>query len=355
MAASFTDQSLDSLSLNFHSEMKFRLDCLTTATSYSITVFPSDAPIYLLFHHFSTSKIFVYDLATEKMLSTIRFQSEGPDGIGNNIRSMYFNNFDSIFLFAPLEQRLLLVDSSGRIKKKYDLLKNNAYVLLSTTYPGYLRKNFLYMSSYAPPGRKANSDDYCVLKFNLLTSEIEGEINYSKQYDKGYWGKHNYHRVHFLLNEKTGRIIVSYPNDHYIYSQSNGILEKHYAGTKKIKTLNPIAKNYVDNDALTFEKEMNQGLYKGIFYDRWNDIYYRIAYYPANDIDFKSQRYGPCALILLDNKLRKVGEYSLPKETYVLGYSFIIPDGIALFNKKKYENDQDYLWFDLFRITKKND
>lgn len=354
MVASGRIDSVDSIWMRFSHERKFRLDSVTNAKTFSVAVYPKENPHFLLFHHPSANKIAVYEIQSGERVSTIKFEKEGPNGVGTGVRAMHFISFDSIFLFSTLAQKLLLVDSSGSIKNRYDVSNEKAYALLGTTYPAFLKNNTLHLCAYPPPGRKASSIDFSMLKLNLKTGEVGHAINMSKEYDRGFWGKHNYLRVHHINNDKQNVIIANFPNDHFVYFiRADNSIQKHYAGARRIGKLEPVSEAYMDDDLKTFAHEAKQGFYSAIFYDRWNDFYYRIAYNPIETDLTALSGYGLSSIILLDKNLKKIGEMDIERDTYVFGSSFITPEGLYLFNEKKYNANDDYLFYDVYKIQPK--
>ncbi len=345
---------MDSIQLAFSHERWFKLDTLFNSRTFSVQVYPKENPNFLLYHHAASNMIGVYDLHSGKLISTIKFRKEGENGVGTGVRAIHFVSFDSIYLFSPLAQQLYLADSSGTLKNRYDLLNKKYYALLGTTYPAFIRNNRIHFCAYPSPEQKPSSSDFSLLWLNLTTSEVGYSVNLSKEYDRGFWGKHNYLRPHHLFNEVKKVFIANFPNDHFIYlMHRNGSFQKYFAGAKRIGYLNPVSEAYTDDDAKAFALEAKQGFYSALFYDRWRNLYYRIAHNPTEDSSESRSDFGQISIILLDENLKKVGESYLPKDTYVIGASFITPEGLFLFNERKYDKNDDYLIYDIYKIQKR--
>ena len=344
--------SIDSVTLFNRQELRFPLDTASNARTQSVCVYPKESPQLMLFHHSSSNIISVYDLKTQKLVSKINFHPEGPNGVGRDIRSMHFHNFDSIFLLSNLGQQLHLLDSAGTLKGKFNLANNSAYALLSTTYPAFLKNDVMYLCSYPPTDRRTTSKDAAIIKLDLLTHEINIVFRRSRQYDRGNWGRHNYSRVSQYFDETRGILIISFPNDHYLYTvDKSNTIKKYYAGAGLLGNLDPVNEDFLRDDEKIYDHEATQGFYSTLFFDPWKRLYYRIAFNPSESLDMPIE-FGPPSIVILDKDLKKVGEYTLPKDSYVMASSFVTPDGFCLFNKIKYDANDNYLTYDIFSIQK---
>ncbi|MDH5598380.1 MAG: DUF4221 domain-containing protein [Cyclobacteriaceae bacterium] len=346
-------QPIDSLTLKSSGELKFKLNNSSNANSNSIQVYPKDQPEFLLYHFPVSNEIALYNLKSREQSHSITYDREGPDGVGDDIRAFYFHSFDSIFLFSLLKQRLFLIDSTGNLINQYDLFNDELYVQMGTTYPSMLKENTLYFSAYPSPLKEVSSNRFTSIKLNLETGEMEAFFHLTSEYDRGDWGKHNYLRIHQTFNTNQDLIIYSFPNDHNLYFlDSEGIIKKHFAGADKINMLKPLKGNRSDDEV--FRHTAGQGFYSGIYHDPWRKMYYRIAFNPVSDYEHPSDMGKNPSIILLDQSFRKVGEYALPKNTYLTGAHFISPEGLYFFNRYAYENiDDNYLTFTKYTVNDK--
>ncbi|MCZ8070233.1 MAG: DUF4221 family protein [Bacteroidota bacterium] len=343
--------------MKFSTEITFPIDTATNANLSAIAIYPQSQPKFFITHHPSQNVISVFSLNERRLVKKIHVNEDGPSGVGDGIRGMYVHNFDSIFLMAPLEQRIYLIDSSAFLRKKYSVANDKGYAIMDITNSAYIQNELLYLSAYPPPLRLSTSSDFAVLVLNLNTGELTSEFNLTKEYDRGHWGKHIYFRSRLLYDDENMRQIVSFPNDNYLHVQNHsGSIEKKFAGSAEINTLKPLDTKYVDDDEKNYKLAARQGSYGSLYYDHWNKLFYRLANNPI-----KSEYSSPFdtvlnpVLIILDENLFKIGEFKLPSNVYRTSYVFITPDGLHIFNVKKYNKDEDFFYFDVFRPVKKSD
>lgn len=338
-------------------EAQFEIDSITDANSRTVNIYKDENTTYLAYHHISSNSISIFDLKSQKMVSKITFEKEGPNGLGEGITAMYFHNFDSIFLLASLAQKIYLLDSSGVIKNNFNVANDYSYIDFGTVSPAFIRKGQLYLSSYPNPMKKASSKDVAMVRLDLITKKIEKVIFFSKEYNRGWWGRHTYLNSSTTFNKKLDLMITSFPNDHSIYTVDNeNNVSKYTVASERISALKPISKEVTDDDLQMFAHAAKYGNYSGIFYDQWNNIYYRVAYTPVHNYRSLEDLGKSISLIIMNNDFVKIGEFRLPDNTYIMGSSFVSPYGFYLFNKNKYIQDDNFLFYDIFAIHSiKND
>lgn len=345
---------IDSVVLEKTSELRFDLDTLTNAVSSSLQIYPRDNPAYLLFHHRHFNRISVYDLKSGKLLSKILPEEEGPNGVGYGIDAAYVQSFDSIFLFSILEQRLFLIDSSGVLKKRIQIENDQGYAMLGSIFPPIIKDSSIYLCAYPPPYGVVGSHNFSGMKINLYDGKILNIWNLSKQYDLGAWGKHHYLRVHHIYNDITDQLISSFPNDPYIYvSNPDGRMIKYPGQGKRMGDMHPLKNiDEAEDDDKIFRLESSQGCYSAIFFDRWRNVYYRLAFNPIlGDYQSPFDTEKHMSLIIFDRVFNKIGEHFLEDDTYSYMSVFVSPDGIHLLNRKRYHEDENHLTFDTYRLV----
>jgi|LakMenE18May11ns_1017448.scaffolds.fasta_scaffold9944627_2 hypothetical protein len=346
---------LDSLDLAIVKEVKFHIDTSTNSSISSITTYPRVNPKYFIIYHTFQSSASIFDLQTRKLLKKISFPIEGPNGVGEGIRGMYFHNFDSIFLIAILEQRIFMVDSAARLKKKFNLANDKVYAMTGTTYSTHIKNGLMYLTGYPVSQQAVNSSDFSDLILNLSNGHLISRFNLSKEYDRGFWGYHNYMRIKSSFDAEGDNLIFSFPNDDYVYvRQADDSIRKYFAGSSKFRKLKPLASRYFEDNEKIYKHAANQGSYSGIFYDRWSKLFYRVGFNPINK-EYESPadtQHNP-SLIILNKNFLKVGEWSLQSGEYDMSSIFLTHEGLHIFNQKKYSLDEDNLTFDVFRPRKK--
>ncbi len=342
--------------LTISNSLDFELNNSKTAYTRGVQVYPTDDPKYLLFFHSTGNYISIYDLKTEELANEIHFEFEGPKRVPRSINYAYTHNFDSIFLFDPLPQQIYLVDSAGNNIDQFDLQLEDMmhYTYPDGIHPALFKKGKLFLPTYPSPMENATSSDYGMIEFDIDRKAFGTQYNLSEKYDEGFWDKHSYRKTVFTYNEDTDAIIMSFPNDEYIYvTDAQGNKIKHFAGSSEMKTLKPLANELYSDDGKTFRMQAEQGFYSGLKYDRWRKVYYRFAYNPIGKFADRTTLGKNASIIIINNEFEVIGESPINAKKYSFGINFINEDGLYFFNNYQYEKEDDSQFsFDLFKLKK---
>lgn len=134
---------------------------------------------------------------------------------------------------------------------------------------------------------------------------------------------------------------------------------------KKIKVKSKYIKEveYIDDfGKTTIERSCELSNYGNMIYDKYRNLYYRIAY-PKTTIEknvkgYELREYGrkKFSIIILDENFNIIGETMFPDYTYNSRLIFIKEDGVYISNSH-YLNpnyDDDILGFEKFKLEKNN-
>jgi len=339
--------------LDITNSLNFGLDNSKTAYNRGVQVYPENDPQYLLLFHSQDKSISVYDLESQQLADELIFDFEGPNSVPKSINYAYTHNFDSIFLFDPLPQQIYLVDSTGHNIDQFNLqLEDRHYTYPDGNHPPYFSSGTLYLPTYPSPMENATSSDYGMIEFHIDRKAFGTKYNLSEKYDEGFWDKHSYRNAVFTYNEDTDAIIMSFPNDEYLYvTDAEGNKSKYYAGSSEMETLKPLSDELYNDDAKTFRMQAELGFYSGLKYDRWRKVYYRFAFNPINKFADRSTLGQNASIIILNNEFEIIGESSINAKKYSFGINFINEDGLYFFNHYQYEKEDDSQFsFDLFKL-----
>ncbi|WP_296621117.1 DUF4221 family protein [Marivirga sp.] len=348
-----TEDNVVKYELEITNQLTFKLDNTKTAYTRGIQVYPTDAPQYLLFFHSNGTYISIYDLESQELVNEIHFDFEGPRSVPKSIHYGYTHNMDSIFLFDPLPQQIYLVDSAGNKIDQFGIqLEDMHYTYPDGTHPPYFNKGTLFLPSYPSPMENATSLDYGLVEFDINRKAFGTRYNLSEKYDDGFWDKHSYRKAISTFNEDNNSIIMSFPNDEYIYVlDAQGNKSKYFAGSSEMKTLKPLSDEVYNDDEKSFRLQAEQGFYSGLKYDRWRKVYYRFAYNPIDKFADRSTIGKNASIIILNKDFEIVGESPINAKKYSFGISFINQEGLHLFNNNQYEKEDDSQFsFDLFKL-----
>ncbi|ADR21852.1 hypothetical protein MATR_05150 [Marivirga tractuosa] len=347
------ENSQTNFALEIASSLTFDLDNTKTAYNRGVQVYPSQNPQYLLLFHSHGKYTSIYDLKSQDLLNENQFDFEGSKSVPKSINFAYTHNFDSIFLFDPLPQQIYLVDSAGNNIDQFGLqLEDLHYTYPDGIHPAYFKKTKLYLPTYPSPMENATSSDYGMVEFDIARKSLGTKYNLSEKYDEGFWDKHSYRKAISTFNEDNNSIIMSFPNDEYIYvTDAQGNKSKHFGGSSEMKTLKPLAGELYNDDERTFRIQAEQGFYSGLKYDRWRKVYYRFAYNPISKFADRSTLGKNASIIILNNEFKIIGESPINAKKYSFGINFINEDGLYFFNNYQYEKEDDSQFsFDLFKL-----
>lgn len=190
---------------------------------------------------------------------------------------------------------------------------------------------------------------------NCKTDSLTFAVNYPDVYNKYNWGGGFAYRLPYY-DLAMGSVIISFSAVHYLvnYSLDTGTETIHYAGSEKIDKISPFPypqdKSIDESEA--WDWYMTTPSYEGIFYDKYRNLYYRIAKLPVANYDNGNKtNYKPVVVIVLDDKFQYLGEVSLPTDIkFRTMNSFVSKDG---FNIQVITKNEDKLTFYQYVFTDK--
>ncbi len=297
-------------------------------------------------------KILVYSFRTKKLLHKIPLTGLPPGVMG----FLYINN-DSIYLHYYSTQKVYLVDKAMSIKKIVKITNDTMDVKTWTPSRMIYFNRKLYLA-----GSILGEYNWEKRKRRPVISDIDyrmGTISYLLDYPDVYktanWGGAMFRMIYFCFNPHTQSIIISFPAyekllKYNIKSEKinyvNGLSEVHkeliepLSKSKQIPTgIDRESKHFVENNS-----------YAHIFYDRWQNVYYRI-------LEVKEKYYGgkfskSISIIILDSDFNYKGETLIRTKNYLhplWRYSaFVTPKGLNL----QIPSDEDHFSFLTYSLKK---
>ena len=180
-------------------------------------------------------------------------------------------------------------------------------------------------------------------------------IGYPSSYRKGNWGDAYFRNVCWCYNSKEHAFYLSFANDHYIYKydKSMEMVDKIYAGSAFADDICSI--DHPQNIPLPKSKRIAHYLssfyYRGIIYDKYNDVYYRILEHPWENFNPNERPWKkPISIAVFNSDFKYLGEKLLSEE-YNLSVDNIFVSKEGLFIRK--ETDcEDELIYSIFRLNK---
>jgi hypothetical protein len=346
----------DKFSLQSNSSLVLPLDSLTQFSSLNIQHYEFENVEYLNILYDSRSIISVFNCSDRTLKHKVHLATEGPHGVPRPAGILILSE-DSI-LVKSNPNTLYLVNKYGTVIEKIsteftnDAVSLNSSIVVNTMSPMFVRNNEIYFCAQLiyPNPIKDQTNIPVSIKLNLDSKEMAYIYYRTKKYQQGQWGMGGMlDRFYHTYNADEDLIIHSYGNDEdiYVYDSLN-TKRSYYAGSKEMKPIKPPSKDKVLESGETLRYEAFTGAYEAIKYDPYRKMYYRFAFLPVEDPATQPTVFhGKIAIIILDSKFQKVGEYVLPK-----GYnhlmSFVGKAGLHIASRSKYSQDEDHLTFDIF-------
>lgn len=297
----------------------------------------------------SNRRILMYDYEKKKLINTINIQCSSPS-------SYTVINRDSILVIDYNERNLMIYGDKGNILNSYKLFPSIKYAPLpiNRISPIILKNNIVtFLGSMAGEYSDENEmNRKTMATFNLQTGEINYYMPYSDVY-KENWGGGLYRWVYSDYNEFLDLYIISFPAEHYIYTLSGNKkeLHKYYAGSQLIDAtyyLNRSKDIPVASD-LKIKHFVENHSYSRILYDKYRNVYYRIA-------EIKSTYEGipgwqkEISVIILNDKFQIIGETFIGKPNLNSRYAvFVNESGLHIPQK----SDENVLKYKLFVLCVK--
>jgi hypothetical protein len=357
-------------------EKVFVLDSESVHLNRCVQLVDHNDSIYYTFFNENNNSIYFYDYPTTKFLYRIQLEAEGPNGVYPYYRSGYHVvSFDSIYFYSSKTHQIYLLNHKGEKYQTLDYYSNYADKLkdvnilsfrkakippatsIATEQPLYKIGNKIYMCGniHEDFGKTDSINQLIIITIDAKNNDVEFNVGYPPSYRKGNWGEDFYRYIFWCYNDTNGTFLISFPNDHYIYSYRTDFsnAKKIYAGSSYAGDIKSLAypSGIPVPDNMQYAHYFEQYYYRSIIYDKYRNIYYRIVEHPwenyNNNIDIRSWL-KPISIILLDSEFNVLGEKLLSMEYHLSYMSFFITEEGLYLNKDT--GNEDELVYSLFKI-----
>lgn len=305
-----------------------------------------------------------FNLKNKKFSFSLKLEKQGVNKISNEVRSIWVQNYDSIFILQPY--KISLIDTSGIISENITINNNNDNVDYSN-YQLYADNNFgLFFKSNKLFLEKYSINSTEKLEFYTLNNEAffnldsktltDLEIEYPQIYkNKNYYYGYLIFPARAVNNELH---VYSYPADPNIYTYNTSTSKYRKFGGKSKYQLNEIIKipRKNKNSEELFRHMQETAYYGKLLYDKHRNLYYRFFKWALeaenNDGTFNSYGDKKASIIIFDNELNIIDEIKLPEHTYSESGSFVGKEGLYL-STAHYKNtntSENILGFDVYKF-----
>jgi hypothetical protein len=346
-------------------EEQFPLDTGSTfspSAAYYVRATHQDSAL-LFIDNQNQNRIEMYNPVTRQLQHRIQLTGEGVNGIKYKPTSFFPHTADSIFLFFNIGQELLLMNRQGEIINRIgrintDWTKDNEVPIIQVNgqMKPFVLNNEIHFCTYGQPSTQGMAG----AAFDLANGPTTFPYRTPELYDQGWWSGLLYGKFYQVYNPDDDLIVLSYGPDHNIYIKNrDGKMKTVCAKSSYLPDqLVPYSKKKLDFEEHYLElwrHEALQGGYATMIYDQWRKVYYRMAFRPLEEAEYKSpnQLWDKPTIIILDRNFEKVGESILPNG-FLFSIFYVSPKGLHFYNKKAYDEvDDDWASFGIFTLNRK--
>jgi hypothetical protein bfra3_15608 len=309
-----------------------------------------------------SNSIYYYDYDSLKIRTVVHYEKEGANGVGL-IQGFCYLNPDSIFVFCENMQTVYLTNEKAQVKWRKlipaqaiggpDFMPALPY--LQTTSPlKYVDNKLVMQGGNTETLYETATNSPITSIYDIEKDTVFFANNYPEQYYKYNWGDWAYKFPYYDLNERKKLLVISFPQDHflYVYSIINGECLKYYAGSRLIKRINAYdeKKEFIPylNDARIKDWYYSNPSYRTVIYDKYRRLYYRIGLLPREEKMKGFYNMKPSVLIVLDDGFNYLGEALLPDDVDLWTTEcFVSKEGL---NIQVLTDDEDFYTFYQFKV-----
>ena len=342
----------------------FPLDSYVKYNPFYLWTFEENGKRYLSFLNYGTTQLYFYDFDTEKFLSKVTLEQEGPDGVGM-LSGYYIKDFNHIYVSSYIYQGIIRVDTTGVIVQKIPYRKTGSGYKIISSYNAsshpYLPPIFIGDKMYIT---QQNNERFCPAEKTPISVAID---TIQKKYT-------SLPLTFSILTEKQvksngDRFSRDYDGKNFIYSfyvdEDILVTSIDHAEVKRIRAKSRYIDSPDEEQPLNAQKgpQLNLELarYGDLMYDPYREVYYRFAY-PKTELDDKINWMGKAvygrkkfSVIILDKDFQIIGETLFPEAIYNPYASFVSKEGLYISRDYQinYDQSEDFMTFELFKLVEK--
>ncbi|MDD2595133.1 MAG: DUF4221 family protein [Bacteroidales bacterium] len=195
--------------------------------------------------------------------------------------------------------------------------------------------------------------------YDTKKKSIEYSVQYPDIYNKYHFGGSLMRWIYSDYNDSKRTILYSFPASHYIYESCIDDISKlnqFYAGSIHITQIKPMARSKMRAFGSNARNKYfaTTPSYSNILYDKYNDVYYRIAEQPSSDFDAGSGWHKEISVIILNNNFDIIGETYIGVVNPINRYCcFVNEKGLHIMEPSN--KDENSIAFNIYSIKNKID
>jgi hypothetical protein len=347
----------NTLTLSESDSIIFSLDSVTSKYTSAIQYFANENDEkFLALLNITTNSIYIYNYHSKELDKIIRFETEGPNGVGR-IEGFRIHSQDTIIVNSRYLVRL--TDFEGKPFFKYDLFERRRSDIITglvtneTRRPVVVYDKKMYLD-IMPDIHFNDLDQIAKAKtkfiINLETSDYDADLKYPSKYTGGVYGIHFLAGISSTFNPKTKRFLYSFPaHENIIETDHENFFMEHYSGSECCNKI-PYMENKNPSKKEYHQHFFTSPVYDMIIYDPYRDLYYRTVMLPTTSEKFNERDLRrDFIVVILNSDLKKVGEFLFEKSSgFNNGMIFVSEDGL---NIHKSASPEDVLCFKTFEVV----
>ncbi len=300
----------------------------------------TDNKEYLVYQNEFNQQLQFYDIETGKKTKVVKLFTEGPNTV-KCLSGFYVKSLDSIYVFCEYAYQVFLVNGRGEVIDNYKWLDevqpSGAVLSKVAMYAGNMviaKGDDLYIPTVTVADQNAGryTELYCHQYINLRRKENRYNFTYPATYEENNF-RHLSKTFRCLM--PNGNFLFSFSADGNLYETDlNGTVHVHNGASKKFAAPIPIPVRHAKTTPeLLDEYVAKSPSYKAIFYDKKNELYYRVALDGAEANWTKREAHKRnISILMLDKNLNIVGETVLDKDKFLYRNILMSSKGLLISN-----------------------
>ena len=348
------------------------IDENTYYLSKSMFQFDEEDKEYLFFGNFEKEQheILIYDIENQILHKRIPLEKEGPNGVPAICGCIPYFDSKTFLVSQHNFGRTSIIDGEGKVIQKYKIRQgkdgngiwvDSRYGLSYFYTPSFTKDSIVYFSNGYFIRKRLNREDWKTIpmfnSLNLKNGHVGTlPINYPDIFEDDVripaGGGYNFT---YDYNYKQDRLVCSFTGYDSIMVTNDLKQVRWYNG--KSRHLKSIRPKVYEADGLNWLRESEEGAsYHNIMYDKYRNVYYRIAEFPYEFKQYESPFDNPKArefsVIIFDKDFNIIGETKFPGNKYFYKMSFVGRDGLYISenNLANPDFDEDKLVFACFKL-----
>lgn len=345
--------------------LKFPVDEDTEIGWYP-KVIEKDEREYIVIENVGQPQLLFFDTSIEKCIRKVTCHKEGPNGIGNAY-DYYVKDWDEIYWNEPGGgQFLIRVNGKGERQGNYSFRQDINGDYLPPFKDVIFVDSLFYIQLYHYNHNQKEDITHVVAVLDTTNKTVKQLPFYHPTEPT----LDDLYQMRLCVGDEDVNWLYDGKNFIYVFGQNDSIYvaspnhEKTEAYNAKSKYLKP-AKYHIKEPFPNLNSYFigcNQlQFYDRIYYDKYREVYYRLAY-PESEVDPKENQrdiwsFGrrTCSIVILDKNFRIIGETLLPDYRYQNRSIVVLKDGLYICDShyKREDYDENIWSFQQFDLVKK--